>query len=336
MNKLSTNESLCSSEAEALMTYALEGNLSKEVIVSWLSLSNERAYTVEEIVAYAKVMMSKRKTIAVEADFMDTCGTGGDESSLMNISTLVGLTLASLGIPIAKHGNRSISSRSGSADLLEALGYPLNEIPEETSRRIKNHCFGFMYAPHYHPAMKYVMPARKELGVKTIFNILGPLCNPASTKVQLLGVYSRDMLDLMVESLKKLEITYALVISSEDNLDEVSPIAKTEYRLLQNQNITSGWILPPQNLNICSLDEVRVTDPKDAYCKAKNTLQGTFMPGVEILTINAVVGIFLWRLYRGKLDSVNLQKFIDSYFDEIKSHIQSGRVWTLVDSWNLQ
>ncbi len=336
IDKLSTSESLDPSEAEVLMSYALEGNLSKKTILSWLRLSNERTYAVEEIVAYAKVMMAKGKKISVEVDFMDTCGTGGDDSALMNISTLVGLTLASLSIPVAKHGNRSISSKSGSADLLEVLGYPLNEPPEETSRRIKNNYFGFMFAPYYHPTMKYVTPARKELGVKTIFNILGPLCNPASAKVQLLGVYSRSILDLMVESLRKLGVIHALVISSEDHLDEVSPLAKTEYRLLQNQNIISGWILPPKDIHIASLDEVRIIDPEDSYCKARDTLQGVFMPGVEILTINVVVGLFLWRLHQGELDSVDLQSFIDRYFDEIKVHIQSGKVWRSINLWNLR
>ncbi len=337
INKLARSEDLNSDEATHLMSQALEGALSQDLMLSWLTFSDQKAYTVEEIVSYAKIMKKKAKNISLDIASMDTCGTGGDQSHLINISTLAGITLASLGIPIAKHGNRSISSRSGSADLLESFGYPLNETAEQTSYRIKKDHFGFMYAPNYHPAMKHVAAVRKELATKTIFNILGPLCNPASTKIQLLGVYSKDILDLVAESLKELDINYALIVSSQDGLDEISPLAKTEYRLLQDKNITSGWITPPPSLNIHHLDEIRVTDSQDAYNKAKNTLKGVFISGLEILVLNVTAGLFLWKLSKREIKSTNtnIQEFINNYFDRIKKHIQAGKAWELVKSWDV-
>ena len=256
------------------MLQALEGKLSKETMMNWLTAGDQNTYTVEEITSYARTIRGKAKTVSLDIDAMDTCGTGGDSSHLMNISTLVGIVLASLGIPIAKHGNRSVSSRFGSADLLEALGYPLDETPKHIHDRIQNQFFGFMYAPNHHPAMKQVAPVRKELGVRTVFNILGPLCNPAGVKIQFLGVYSEKILDLLAHVLSELGVDHALVVSSKDGLDEISPVDKTEYRLVCNGQISSGLIQPPQNLSIRSLDELRVVDAKDAFDKAKRYTRG--------------------------------------------------------------
>ena len=336
VQKLQDSRDLTPEEAEYLMLEVLEGRVSQRLMKNWLTAGNAKPYTAMELASYARTIRSKAKTVSLDIDAMDTCGTGGDSSNLLNISTLVGIVLASLGVPIAKHGNRSVSSKFGSADLLEAFGYPLDETPKQTQDRIQNQFFGFMYAPNHHPAMKQVAPVRKELGVRTVFNILGPLCNPAMVRVQLMGVYSGNILNLAAKTLRELNVRHALVVSSKDGLDEISPLDETEYRLISDDQISSGLLRPPDppgGLALKSLDELRVSGPEDAHRKAEDTLKGTFQPGLEMLALNAAAGLFIWKLHKKEITSIEPQKFINKNFEMIKKQIQSKKAWELTKTW---
>ena len=333
VQKLLDAKNLSPEEAEHLMLEVLEGRISQRLMKNWLTAGNAKPYTAMELASYARTIRSKAKTVSLDIDAMDTCGTGGDSSHLLNISTLAGIVLASLGVPIAKHGNRSVSSKFGSADLLEAFGYPLDETPKQIQDRIQSQFFGFMYAPNHHPAMKQVAPVRKELGVRTVFNILGPLCSPAMVRVQLMGVYSGKILDLVAKTLRELNVHRALVVSSKDGLDEISPVHETEYRLISEDHISSGLLRPPEELAVKSLDELRVSGPEDACRKAEATLKGSFQPGLEMLALNAAAGLFIWKLHKKEITSIEPQKFINENFKIMKKQIQSKKAWELTKTW---
>ena len=338
LTKLIQKTDLSGEEAKDMILQALEGKLSDALIAGWLTASAAKSETSEEIFSYAEVMREKAKRVFLdldEMDAMDTCGTGGDGSNLMNISTLTGITLASLKIPVAKHGNRSVSSKSGSADILEALGYTLDQTPEQVSKSVKKHSFGFMFAPNFHPAMKHVAPIRKELGIRTVFNILGPLCNPARVNVQLMGVFSQELLDIMSRALQKMQTKCACVFTSEDGLDEISPLAKTKYRIVYQDKISSGDLTPPSNMSIKSLDEIRVKSPEDALQKAKAALEGSFSAGAETLALNTVVGLFIWEVSQRKAQADELQNFVDHHWEKVKTHILEGKALPVIENMQI-
>lgn len=234
------------SEKEMIETMRdiMEGKATDAQIASFLTALRLKGETVEEITGAVKVMREKATKIKAPEYTVDTCGTGGDMSHTFNISTTSALIVAACGVPVAKHGNRSVSSRSGSADVLEALGVKIDLEPEKVEKCLETTGFGFMFAPLFHPAMKYAIGPRREMGIRTIFNILGPLTNPAGAKRQVLGVFDDSLTEVMAEVLANLGATHAFIVHGEDGLDEITNTDKTKITELKNGRIDTYFITP--------------------------------------------------------------------------------------------
>ncbi len=326
LEKILNGEDLSAPEARELMHETMSGLLSPVQIAAWLSAIRTKGETAVEIAAFVEGMRDKALHLPTNLSaIVDTCGTGGDRAHLMNISTLAALTLASLGVPVAKHGNRAVSSSSGSADLLEKLGYNLAETPEQSAIRLEKTKFCFMFAPTYHPAMKHAGPVRKELGVRTVFNILGPLANPAKVSIQLLGVFDRNRLATMTEALRNLGVRQALVVHGS-GLDEIHPVQPTEYYELSVQEIRSGIIEPAKlPMPMVNLDELRVSDAAEALAKARGVIDGSFPGGIAAVALNATAALYLFEKDRQKT-SEQLMPFIEKNLPRIIEHLQRGKV----------
>jgi anthranilate phosphoribosyltransferase len=240
-----------------------------------------------EIASAARIMREKALRVEVDFDVVDTCGTGGDSASTLNISTAVAFVLAGAGFKVAKHGNRSISSSSGSADCLEALGVPIDLGPGEAAEALKNDGFAFMFAPKYHPSMKHAMPARKGLGMKTVFNILGPLTNPAHAAYQVIGVYRQDLIEPMIECLRILGTKGAMVVHS--GLDEVSVSGVTSYARLRDGLIEKGEIRPEDaGIDPKPIDDLRVSTPQESARLIEGVFAGSLQGAcLESILLNA-------------------------------------------------
>ncbi len=263
IEKLIAGQDLSTSEMEQAFEGIMSGQVPDVQIGAFLVALRAKGEKPEEIAAAARIMRAKALSVEVGCDVVDTCGTGGDGASTFNISTAAAFVLAGAGYKVAKHGNRSVSSSSGSADCLEALGVPINLGPDEAAQAVREKGFAFLFAPGYHPSMKFAMPARKQLGIKTVFNILGPLANPAQAAYQLIGVFSRDLIMPMIETLRLLGLKGAMVVHS--GLDEVCIVRPTEYARLSEGRITTGTIVPQeQGIRARSLDELRVGTPQES------------------------------------------------------------------------
>ncbi|NLK63319.1 MAG: anthranilate phosphoribosyltransferase [Fusobacteria bacterium] len=240
-------ESLTESQMIAAMEDIMEGRASDILITSFLTGLRIKGETAEEITGGAKVMRSKAHQINLDDIYtLDTCGTGGDRANTFNISTATAFVAAAADIYIAKHGNRSVSSRSGSADVLEYLGANITLTPEKVEKCVRDIKIGFFFAPSFHKAMKHTLEVRKELAVRTIFNILGPLTNPASANSQVMGVFNPDLTDVMAHVLQNLNVEKALVVHGLDGLDEISLAEDTKVSELRDGIITNYYINPEQ------------------------------------------------------------------------------------------
>ncbi|MEM1507094.1 MAG: anthranilate phosphoribosyltransferase [Candidatus Bathyarchaeia archaeon] len=239
IRKVVEGENLTPQEACEVMREIMSGAATPSQIAAILTAMRMKGETVEEISAFASVMREFCNTIKpnVRGRVIDTCGTGGDKIKTFNVSTLTALVAAGAGVPVAKHGNRSVTSKIGSADLLERLGLNLNVEPEVVKRSIEEIGIGFMFAPKFHPAMKYAAGPRREIAIRTVFNLLGPLTNPAGVKAQLLGVFDEALLKPITLVLKRLGCEEAMVAHGADGLDEISIIGKTSVAWLKNNNI---------------------------------------------------------------------------------------------------
>jgi len=228
IKQLSQNKNLTGDQMQAVMEEIMAGKADTSQIVSFLTALNKKGETVQEITAAASVMRRHVTRIYVDKEpLLDTCGTGGDVKGSFNISTAAAFVASGAGITVAKHGNRSVSSSCGSADILEAWGININMTKEKLEKCLNDVGIAFLFAPNLHPAMKYAMPARKQMGARTVFNILGPLTNPAGATHQLMGVYDRHWVDTLAAVLGNLGTIHALVVHSEDGLDEIATTAKT-------------------------------------------------------------------------------------------------------------
>ncbi len=244
INLLVQGKDLSEEEMTGSMRDIMEGQATDAQIASFLTALRIKGETVREITGAAKVMREKAKKIKAPEYTVDTCGTGGDMSNTFNISTTSAFIVAACGVPVAKHGNRSVSSRSGSADVLEALGVKIDLEPEKVEKCLEATGFGFMFAPLFHPAMKYAIGPRKELGIRTIFNILGPLTNPAGAERQVLGVFSDALTEPLAEVLANLGAKHVFVVHGEDGLDEITNTDKTKISELKNKGIDTYFITP--------------------------------------------------------------------------------------------
>ncbi|MBV6494078.1 MAG: Anthranilate phosphoribosyltransferase [Turneriella sp.] len=319
-------QNLSNEKISFLISETMQGKLSEVQIAAWLIALRMKGETPSEIASCAQVMRQMATPIRKEdlpPLFIDTCGTGGDRSHLINISTLVALTLAAQHIPVAKHGNRAVSSASGSADVLEGLGYPLDENAELIAKRLKEKNFAFFFAPHYHPAMKYAGPVRRALGVRTIFNILGPLANPASAPIQLIGVYAQTLLIPFAETLRLLGLKAAMVFHSEDGLDEISPLECTHYALLYDGKITTGIYRPPKQPYITSLSVLRSTSKEESLKIFLDIIHGKNAAGAYMVSLNAIFGKKLFDAVSKSAHTADLEPTPDDVM-AIFDFIQSG------------
>ncbi|OHD54951.1 MAG: anthranilate phosphoribosyltransferase [Spirochaetes bacterium GWF1_51_8] len=255
VNKLTNREDLTRGEASEMMDAIMRGEATHAQISAYLTALHLKGETVDEIAGSAESMFrSALKVETTAAPLIDTCGTGGDHSSLFNISTAAAIVASGAGVYVAKHGNRSVTSKSGSADVLQALGVKIELTPEQARQSIETAKFAFLFAPLYHPSMKNVMPVRKEIGIRTIFNILGPIVNPAGVKRHVMGVASPALLDLIPGVFVRLGHIHSLVLHGEAGIDEASIEGLTQVREIRNGEIAS-WTLDPSQYGLSGLIE---------------------------------------------------------------------------------
>lgn len=304
-------------ESKCLFSNIMEGKIEDEDLKKILVNLSEKGETVEEITGGAEVLREKSLKVNIEGDAIDTCGTGGDGKNTINISTAVALVLASMGHKVAKHGNKSVSSKSGSADLLEKLGIDINLKPIEVEKSMIENNFAFMFAPNFHSAMKNVAKVRKDLKKRTIFNLLGPLCNPANVNRQCVGVFSNDILEKYAKVLKNLKIKKAWVYHSYDGLDEISIFKKTKVYELNNQKITSFEINPTEYINKkYNFEDVVGNDAEYNSKKILDLFNGDEGALLEIVSLNTAAGLIVLDKYQNLNDA----------FLFTKKHIKSKKV----------
>ena len=243
LKKLKNKEDLTFEESKSAFEILMTGKANEDQIYNFLTLLSEKGEVADEISGGVYVLREKSKRVNVK-DCIDTCGTGGDGMNTVNIPTASALLLASMGVKVAKHGNKAVSSKCGSGDVLEALKSKIDLEPREIEQEISNNNFGFMFAPNYHSAMRFVGPVRKKIGKRTIFNMIGPLSNPALVERQVVGVFDKKLLKIFAEGLKNLNIKFAWIVNSEDGLDEISPYAKTNIMQLKNGEISEILVDP--------------------------------------------------------------------------------------------
>jgi anthranilate phosphoribosyltransferase len=294
--KLCQREDLTREESQSAFEYLMSGSATEAQIGGLLIGLAAKGTTVDELVGAATVLRNKAIPIFAPPQeiIIDTCGTGGDVRGTFNISTAAALIVAAAGVKVAKHGNRSASSRSGSADVLEKLGLQLELPPEHLSRCLieTNICFAF--ARHHHPAMKFVAAARTSLGIPTIFNLLGPLMNPAKAKHQLLGVFAPELTDRLAAVLRELGSERAWVVHADDGLDELSTLGPTRVSELKDKHITT-WKLDPKELGLpyARLSDLQVSNVDEAAEALRGVLTGKSGPMRDIALLNAAAGLLL-------------------------------------------
>jgi len=278
------------------MQSLMSGVLSDDIIESYVLALNEKGVTAENIFDAATVMrqFAKQVDIKDKTYLVDTCGTGGDGIQTFNVSTLSAIVAASAGVKVAKHGGRSVSSKCGSADVLEVLGVNVNLTPEKVASLVNDIGIAFMFAPNFHPAMRYAAPVRKKLGVRTIFNVLGPLANPASATHQVLGVYDASLTETMAEVLYKLGSEHVMVVHGEDGMDEISISSATRISELKNKSITTYTIKPTDfGFNMADLKTIQVENVDTSKAMMLDVLEGHQGPHRDITLLNAGAAIYV-------------------------------------------
>jgi anthranilate phosphoribosyltransferase len=292
--KVLNKENLTLDMTKSVMEEIMDGKATNAQIAGFITSMRMKGETIDEITACAMVMRQYGKKLKVEKDVLDIVGTGGDEANTFNISTVSSLIISAAGIPVAKHGNRSVSSKCGSADVLEALGVKI-DIPVEKSEAIlKEIGLCFLFAPLYHSSMKYAAPVRKELGVRTIFNILGPLASPADAKLQLLGVYDEKLVEPMARVLANLGVKRAMVVHGHDGLDEVSLCTRSTVCEVNNGRINSFFLDPKQfGFEYCRPEDLVGGTPEENAEIARRILKGEKGPMREIVLLNSAVCLYM-------------------------------------------
>ncbi|MBL7119381.1 MAG: anthranilate phosphoribosyltransferase [Dehalococcoidia bacterium] len=291
--KLIEKKNLTSEEAEAVMQQIMLGEATPSQIGAFLIALRMKKETPEEIAACARVMRAHAIKVETRQNpVVDTCGTGGDGSGTFNVSTVVAFVVAGAGVAVAKHGNRSVSSRCGSADVLEALGAQIELGPDEIARCLDEIGIGFLFAPRLHPAMKYAATPRREIGVRTIFNLLGPLTNPASASIQLLGVYDPTLTETMAEVLGLLGVHGALVVHGAGGLDELSTTGAGKITQLQEGKITTYYVDPQEfGLPLAEPASLKGGLPEENARIARDLLQGEKGARRDTVLLNAAAAL---------------------------------------------
>ena len=297
LEKLRNKINLNFDESKNAFKILMNGEASDQQIYDFLTLLSDKGEVSDEIAGGVYILRDKSKRVKVE-NCIDTCGTGGDGKDTLNISTASALLLASMGVKVAKHGNKAVSSKCGSADVLEALNININLEPKQIEEQIKNDNFGFMFAPNYHSAMKYVGPTRKKIGKRTIFNMIGPLSSPALVERQVIGVFDNKLLKVFANALKNLNLKFAWIVNSEDGLDEISPYAKTNVVQLKNNEI-SEFIIDPNELNVNAdkFENLVGDDAKFNSDEILNIFQGKDNDFSKAVCLNAAAGLIVSEKY---------------------------------------
>ncbi len=278
-----------------VMNQIMEGRATNAQIAAFLTAMRMKGETIEEITACARVMREKSTKLSHSKDVLDIVGTGGDEFSTFNISTIAALVVASCGVPVAKHGNRSVSSKCGSADLLEALGVKIDISAEMSGKILEDIGICFMFAPTYHASMKYAAPVRRELGVRTIFNILGPLANPAGANMQLLGVYDENLVEPMANVLANLGVKRAMVVHGHDGLDEITLCGTTTICEVADGKLNSFFMTPEQlGLTRCEMKDLIGGEPLENAKIAMDILDGEKGPKRDVVVLNSAVCLYMF------------------------------------------
>ena len=296
LNRLIDSREIFHDEMLSVMRQIMAGEMTPAQIAGILMGLRVKKETIGEIAAAAQVMreFATRVPVADDVHLVDTCGTGGDAAHTFNISTAAALVAAAAGAKVAKHGGRSVSSNSGSADVLEVLGVKLDLTPEYVARCIGEVGIGFMFAPNFHGAMKHAAPVRRELGVRTLFNILGPLTNPAGAKNQLLGVFHPDLVGIQVRVLQRLGSRRALVVHGSDGLDEITVSGETLVGELKNGQVSEYTIEPGRvGVESAPVESIRVADVTQAARVLTGVLENESGPALEIVVLNAGATLYV-------------------------------------------
>ena len=297
IEKIKNNENLSFEESKAAFNLLMEGKVNEQDIFDFLTFLSVKGESSDEIAGGVYVLRDKSKRVNI-GNCVDTCGTGGDGMNTLNISTASALLLASMGIKVAKHGNKAVSSKCGSGDVLEALNININFEPKDIETQVNENNFGFMFAPNYHSAMRFVGPTRKKIGKRTIFNMIGPLSSPALVKRQVVGVFENKLLKIFANALNNLDIKFAWIVNSEDGLDEISPYTKTNVVQLKDNKISEITIDPKElNINADKFENIVGDDAKFNADKLVNIFKGEDNDFSKAVCLNAAAGLIVSEKY---------------------------------------
>jgi len=319
LQKLKQGKNLSFEESKLLFDNLMIGKYAENVTLEILEAFSKKGETKDEIAGGIFVLRDKANKVNTDKNTIDTCGTGGDGQNSLNISTAAAIALASMGIKVAKHGNKAVSSNCGSADVLEALKININFNAKEVEDNIYKFNFAFMFAPNYHSAMKHVGPARKKIGKKTIFNLLGPLSSPAQVKRQVVGVFDKKWMKPFAEALKENNVVHAYIVHSQDGMDEISPFAETNVVELKNDNIKE-FLINPKLLGI-DLSNKENLKGKNAKYNAEKIIEiykGEINEFSEAVSLNMAAGLIV----SGKENDYK------TAYTKAKKHLSSGSVFS--------
>ena len=315
--KLKKGNNLSFEESKVLFNELMEGKHNESSVIEILESLIKKGETKDELAGGIFVLREKAARVIADESTIDTCGTGGDGHNSLNISTAAAIVLSSMGVKVAKHGNKAVSSNCGSADVLEALKININLKPHEVEQNIKNFNFAFMFAPNYHSAMKHVGPARKKMGKKTIFNLIGPLSSPAQVKRQVIGVYNKKWMKPFAEALKENGVVHAYIVHSDDGMDEISPFVKTNIVELKEGNIIQ-FSIDPKNLGLNSINKDNLKGKNATYNSEKiiEIYKGKNNEFSQSVALNVAAGLIVsGQEYDYKIA-----------FEKASKHLNSGKV----------
>jgi anthranilate phosphoribosyltransferase len=307
LEKCISGHTLTEREAFEAMVAMMSGEATASQIASFLSILRFRGETIAELTGLVKGMRSQMMTVKYDEEVIDTCGTGGDHTSTFNISTAAAIVASSLGVKVAKHGNRAVSSKSGSADVLEKLDIHIQVTPEEAKKALKERGLTFLFAPLYHSAMKYAALPRKEIGFRTVFNLLGPLANPARCKRQVIGVYDTNYAEKMAHVLKNLRSEHVVLVTGRDGIDECSITAETDVVELKDGKI-QRFVLTPEEMGLArgKLEDIQVENAQQSAQLLMNVMNGSANESaINIVSLNTGVALYVAKkatsIYEGTM-----------------------------------
>lgn len=292
--QLVKREDLTSEVMEQVMEEIMTGEATDAQKASFLTALSMKGETIDEITSAAKVLRSHCERFLNDMDVLEIVGTGGDGSNTINISTLSSVVVSAAGIPVAKHGNRAASSKCGTADCLEALGVKIDCAPARSAQILKDINLCFLFAQKYHPAMRFVGAVRREMGIRTLFNVLGPLANPAGATMQLFGVYSEELVEPLAHVLRNLGVKRAMVVYGRDSMDEISLSAETKVCEFKNDEFKS-YVIKPEDLGLtrCNKEDLVGGTPQENAAIVNDILGGAKGPKTDVVLLNAGAAIYL-------------------------------------------